>query len=42
MAREIVVLTLDRDIDTAPQHKLFGSEVLGDRRIEIAYDRRTA
>lgn len=41
MAREkIVVLTLDRDIDTAPQHELFRrSEVLGDRRIEIAYDK---
>jgi len=41
MAREkVVVLTLDRAIDDAPQHALFRRSVLsGERQIEISYDK---
>ncbi|WP_420384501.1 ABC transporter ATP-binding protein [Novosphingobium sp.] len=41
MAREkVVVLTLDRAIDAAPQHPLFRRSVLsGERQIEISYDK---
>ncbi len=41
MAREkVVVLTLDRAIDAAPQHALFRRSVLaGERQIEISYDK---
>ncbi|WP_353230875.1 ABC transporter ATP-binding protein [Novosphingobium sp.] len=41
MAREkVVVLTLDRAIDAAPQHDLFHRSVMiGDRQIEISYDK---
>jgi ABC-2 type transport system ATP-binding protein len=41
MAREkVVVLTLDRAVDTAPQHALFRRSVLADeRQIEISYDK---
>jgi ABC-2 type transport system ATP-binding protein len=41
MAREkVVVLTLDAPIDAAPQHPLFRrSTLLGDRQIEISYDK---
>jgi ABC-2 type transport system ATP-binding protein len=41
MAREkLVVLTLDRAVDTAPQHELFRrSVVAGERQIEISYDK---
>jgi ABC-2 type transport system ATP-binding protein len=41
MAREkVVVLTLDRSIDAAPQHRLFRrSTRTGERQIEISYDK---
>ena len=41
MAREkVVVLTLDRPIETAPQHDLFRRSALtGDRQLEIAYNK---
>ena len=41
MAREkVVVLTLDRAIEVAPQHPLFRRSVLGaDRQLEISYDK---
>jgi ABC-2 type transport system ATP-binding protein len=41
MAREkVIVLTLDRAIDAAPQHALFRRSVLGaDRQLEISYDK---
>ncbi|WP_062345412.1 ABC transporter ATP-binding protein [Novosphingobium sp. CCH12-A3] len=41
MAREkIVVLTLDRDLDAAPQHPAFlKSHVSGERQVEINYDK---
>ena len=41
MAREkIVVLTLDRDVDVAPQHPAFlKSVVSGERQVEIGYDK---
>ncbi|SCY15388.1 ABC-2 type transport system ATP-binding protein [Novosphingobium aromaticivorans] len=41
MAREkIVVLTLDRDVDVAPQHPVFLKSVIsGERQIEIGYDK---
>lgn len=41
MAREkIVVLTLDRDVEDAPQHETFARSVVsGERQIEIAYDK---
>ena len=41
MAREkVVVLTLDRSVDAAPQHGLFRRSTLtGDRQIEISYDK---
>ena len=41
MAREkIVVLTLDRDIDAAPQHNLFSKSTISDeRQVEITYDK---
>ncbi len=41
MAREkVVVLTLDRTVDQAPQHACFGrSTVTGERQIEIVYDK---
>ncbi len=41
MAREkIVVLTLDRDLDAAPQHPAFlKSHVSGERQVEISYDK---
>ncbi len=41
MAREkVVVLTLDRSLDAAPQHGLFHRSVLsGEREIEISYDK---
>jgi ABC-2 type transport system ATP-binding protein len=41
MAREkVVVLTLDRPVDAAPQHNLFRrSTVAGERQIEISYDK---
>ena len=41
MAREkIVVLTLDRDVSTAPQHDAFlKSAVTGERAVEITYDK---
>jgi len=41
MAREkIVVLTLDRDVDVAPQHPVFlKSIVSGERQVEIGYDK---
>jgi ABC-2 type transport system ATP-binding protein len=41
MAREkIVVLTLDRDLDAAPQHPAFlKSHLSGDRQVEISYDK---
>ncbi len=41
MAREkVVVLTLDRDVDIAPQHPVFlKSEKTGERTVEITYNR---
>lgn len=41
MAREkIVVLTLDRDLDAAPQHEAFlKSQISGERQVEISYDK---
>ncbi|MBA4355480.1 MAG: multidrug ABC transporter ATP-binding protein, partial [Novosphingobium sp.] len=41
MAREkIVVLTLDRDVDAAPQHNLFAKSISsGERQVEITYDK---
>ncbi|MFN3458807.1 MAG: ABC transporter ATP-binding protein [Novosphingobium sp.] len=41
MAREkIVVLTLDRDVDVAPQHPAFlKSIVSGERQVEVGYDK---
>lgn len=41
MAREkIVVLTLDRDVDVAPQHPAFlKSAISGERQVEIGYDK---
>lgn len=41
MAREkIVVLTLDRDLDAAPQHEVFlKSQISGERQVEISYDK---
>jgi ABC-2 type transport system ATP-binding protein len=41
MAREkLVVLTLDRSVEQAPQHELFRrSTVAGERQIEISYDK---
>jgi ABC-2 type transport system ATP-binding protein len=41
MAREkAVVLTLDRDVATAPQHEAFEkAELIGDRTIEITYNK---
>lgn len=41
MAREkIVVLTLDRDVDVAPQHPAFlKSVVSGERQVEVGYDK---
>ncbi|MGE8132444.1 ABC transporter ATP-binding protein [Novosphingobium subterraneum] len=41
MAREkIVVLTLDRDVDAAPQHPAFiKSQLSGERQIEVSYDK---
>lgn len=41
MAREkIVVLTLDRDVDVAPQHPAFlKSLISGERQVEIGYDK---
>ncbi|MFM2372709.1 MAG: hypothetical protein RIS85_2431, partial [Pseudomonadota bacterium] len=41
MAREkIVVLTLDRDIDVAPQHNLFSKSTISDeRQVQITYDK---
>jgi len=41
MAREkLVMLTLDRPIDVAPQHQLFLRSVLtGERQLEISYDK---
>ena len=44
MAREkVIVLTLDRTIDTAPQHATFRRSVLtGERQLEISYDKDKA
>ncbi|MES2302776.1 MAG: ABC transporter ATP-binding protein [Pseudomonadota bacterium] len=41
MAREkIVVLTLDRPVDAAPQHQAFSkSAISGERQVEIGYDK---
>ena len=41
MAREkLVMLTLDRTVDAAPQHELFRrSSLVGERQIEISYDK---
>ncbi|OYW16065.1 MAG: multidrug ABC transporter ATP-binding protein [Novosphingobium sp. 12-64-8] len=44
MAREkVVVLTLDRAVDAAPQHSTFlKSAISGDRQVEISYDKDCA
>ncbi|MGV3512163.1 MAG: ABC transporter ATP-binding protein [Novosphingobium sp.] len=41
MAREkILVLTLDRDVDVAPQHPAFlKSQLAGERQVEVSYDK---
>lgn len=41
MAREkILVLTLDRDVDAAPQHPAFlKSQLTGERQVEVSYDK---